>query len=72
MTTGRTCPHCGGITSQRCGLCQACEISAMPPGIGKAVRTAAHRLLYGAPDIELGMMFGLRDAATARDPEAGS
>jgi hypothetical protein len=62
VTTGCVCPGCGGLTPQRGEPCRGCEIAAMPPGIGKAVSTAAHRALYGAP-IQPG---------GGRSPEAGS
>jgi hypothetical protein len=43
----------------------------MPPGIGKALSAAAHRLLYGAPDQAV-MLFGPSDASAGRGAEAGS
>jgi len=67
MTTGCVCPTCGGLTPQRGEPCRACEIGAMPPGIGKAVSAAAHRLLYGAP-----IDAARADTSAARGAEAGS
>jgi hypothetical protein len=71
MTTGCICPSCGGLTPQRGEPCRGCEIAAMPPGIGKTVSAAAHRLLYGAP-IQAAEMFGPCDTSAARSAEAGS
>jgi hypothetical protein len=68
MTTGCVCPSCGCITGQRGEPCRGCEIDAMPPGLGKALSTGAHRLLYGAP--EAAGMFGPGGRSAGR--EAGS
>jgi hypothetical protein len=43
----------------------------MPPGIGKAVSAASHRLLYGAP-IQAAEMLGPASTSAARGAEAGS
>lgn len=40
MTTGCTCPSCGGLTGQRGEPCRGCQIDAMPPGIGKTFSAA--------------------------------
>jgi len=69
MTAGCICPGCGGLTPQRGEPCRGCEIAAMPPGIGKAVSAAAHRLLYGAPG---GAVERFGPCDTSRGAEAGS
>lgn len=68
MTTGCVCPSCGGLTPQRGEPCRDCEIDAMPPGIGKTVSAAAHRILYGER-IQAAEMLGTGEA---RGAEAGS
>lgn len=74
MTTGCICPCCGGLTAQRGEPCRGSEIEAMPPGIGKALSFAAHRLLSGAPlsPLEPGLVIGPCDTSTSRGAEAGS
>jgi hypothetical protein len=64
MTTGCTCPTCGGISTHPGEPCRGCGISAAPPGIGKTVSALTCRVLYGGePGITL---------ARAPGPEAGS
>jgi hypothetical protein len=70
VTTGCTCPSCGGTTAQRGEPCRGCEIAAMPPSIGKMLSTLAYRALYGTePPAALVASFGV---ASPREPEAGS
>jgi hypothetical protein len=49
MTTGCACstPGCGGITYGPGDRCTRCEIEAMPPGAGRALRQVVHAVLDG-------------------------
>lgn len=73
MTTRCDCPTCGGLTARAGEPCRGCEIAAMPSGIGKAVSSVAHRLLYGAPiqPAERLLRIGPCDRSVARGAEAG-
>jgi hypothetical protein len=69
MTTGCICstPGCQGLASERDGVCDGCQIEAMPRGAARTVRRIIHNALYG-PELTIDDLTGGRN----KGREAGS